>query len=163
MTCVFHLVDDLKDARSNLLAACQDVSDEDARRRPAGGGWAVIELLAHLPDAGRYYLAQARLLRDVPGHTFVYFDEEAWAREHAGAIDSDPRSVKVSMAAAHDDVVRWARALTPEELDRSGGHPRRASISVREMIERIANHDRTHTTQLLAIRREVVRSRSADR
>ena len=50
MTCVFHLGDDLKDARSNLLAACQDVSDEDARRRPAGGGWAVIELLAHLPD-----------------------------------------------------------------------------------------------------------------
>ena len=114
MTCVFHLVDHLKDARSSLLTACQDVSDDDARRRPAGGGWAVIELLAHLPDADRYYLARARLLRDVPGHTFVYFDEEAWAREHADAIDSDPRSVKVSMAAAHNYVVRCARALTPE-------------------------------------------------
>ena len=163
MTCVFHLVDHLRDARSDLLTACQDVSDDDARSRPAGGGWAIIELLAHLPDADRYYLAQARLLRDVPGHTFVYFDEEAWAREHADAIDSDPRSVKKSMAAAHNDVVRWARALTPEQLDRSGGHPRRASISVREMIERIAEHDRTHTTQLLAIRREVMGSKPPER
>ena len=117
------------------------------------GGWAVSELLAHLPDVDRYYLSEARNLRDVPGHAFVYFDEEAWALDNADAIDRDPRSVKVSMAAAHAEVVRWARALTPEELDRAGGHPRRASITVREMLQRIADHDRTHTQQLLAIRR----------
>ena len=77
MSCAFHLVDELRNARSELLAACQDVSDADLRRRPADGGWAIIELLAHLPDVDRYYLSQAQKLRDVPGHTFVYFDEEA--------------------------------------------------------------------------------------
>ena len=128
MTCVFHLVDDLQSARSDLLAACQDVSASDARRRPANGGWAVIELLAHLPDVDSYYLSEARNLRDVPGHAFVYFDEDAWTRDNPDAIDRDPRSVKVSMAAAHADVVRWARALSPEELDRAGGHPRRDSV-----------------------------------
>ena len=158
MSCAFHLVDELRNARSELLAACQDVSDADLRRRPADGGWAIIELLAHLPDVDRYYLSQTQKLRDVPGHTFVYFDEEAWARENADAIDRDRRDVKLAMAAAHEEVVRWARSLTPEELDRQGGHPRRGAISVREMIERIANHDRTHTEQVRAIRQALAKS-----
>ncbi|MEX1254825.1 MAG: DinB family protein [Dehalococcoidia bacterium] len=153
MSCAFHVVDELRNARSDLLTACQDLSDADLRRRPANGGWAVIELLAHLPDVDRYYLEQARLLRDVPGHTFVYFDEDAWARENADAIERDGRAVRLAMAGAHEEVVRWARSLTPDELDRAGGHPRRESISVREMLQRIANHDCTHTEQVLGIRR----------
>ena len=157
MTCVFHLVDHLKDARSNLLAACQDVSDADLRRRPEEAGWAIIELLAQLPDVDRYYLSQAQALRDVPGHSFVYFDEEAWAREHADAIEQDATSVKLAMAIAHEELVRWTRSLTPEELDRAGGHPRDESISVREMIQRIANHDRSHTEQVRAIRRALAK------
>jgi uncharacterized damage-inducible protein DinB len=152
MTCSFHLVDDLRNTRSELLAACDGVSDADLRRRPDKSGWALIELLAHLPDVDRYYLAQAQQLRDVSGHTFVYFDEEAWARDHAHAIGRDPRAVRLAMAAAHQDVVRWTGALTPEELACAGGHPRRGSISVREMIQRIAKHDRTHTGQARAIR-----------
>lgn len=153
MSCAFHLVDELRNARSELLTVCQDVLDADLRRRPADGEWSVIELLAHMPDVDRYYLSQAQKLRDVPGHTFVYFDEEAWARENADAIDRDPRDVRLAMAAAHDEVVRWARSLTPEELDRAGSHPRRDTISVREMLERITNHDRRHTEQVRAIRR----------
>ncbi len=161
MSCAFHLVDDLRNARSELLTACQDVSDADLRRRPpastgsarSDGGWAIIELLAHLPDVDRYYLGQARKLRDVPGHQFAYFDEEAWAQEHTDAIEQEATSVKMAMALAHEEVVRWTRSLTPEELDRAGGHPRRESISVREMIQRIANHDRNHMEQVRAIRR----------
>ena len=153
MSCAFHLVDELRNARSDLLASVQDVSPDDLRRRPSEGEWSIIELLAHLPDVDRYYLSQAQKLRDAPGHTFVYFDEEAWAAENADAIDREPRDVKLAMAAAHDEVVRWARSLTPDELDRAGGHPRRGSISVREMLERIANHDRRHTEQVLEIRR----------
>ena len=163
MTCSFHLADDLKNARSELLTACQDVSDGDLHRRPQDGGWAIIELLAHLPGVDRYYLSQAQAIRDVPEHQFVNFDEEAWQREHADAIDRDAQGVKLAMAAAHEEVVRWARSLTPDELDREGGHPRRAAINVREMIQRIANHDRTHTAQLLAIRREVTRSKPPER
>ena len=160
MTCAFHLVDDLRNARSELLTTCQDVSEADLRRRPAPrqakpveAGWAIIELLAHLPDVDRYYLSQAQQIRDVPGHTFVYFDEEAWGRDNDDAIERDVRTVKLSMSAAHGEVVRWTRSLTPEELDRTGGHPKRDSISVREMLQRIANHDRTHTAQVRAIRR----------
>ncbi len=157
MTCAFHLVDDLRNARSELLVACQDVPDADLHRRPAAEGWAIIELLAHLPDVDRYYLSQARLLRDVPGHAFVYFDEEAWARENADAIERDGRAVKLAMAAAHEEVVRWAGSLTPEELDRAGGHPRRGSVSVRELVQRIAGHDRSHARQAIALRRALAR------
>jgi uncharacterized damage-inducible protein DinB len=159
MTCAFHLVDDLRNARSELLTACQDIPDGELRRRPAGNGWAVIELLAHLPDVDRYYLSQAKLLRDVPGHTFVYFDDAAWARANADAIERDTRAVKLAMAAAHGEVVRWAGSLTPEELDRAGGHPKRGSVSVREMVQRIADHDRTHARQAVEIRRALAASR----
>ncbi|MDZ4277782.1 MAG: DinB family protein [Dehalococcoidia bacterium] len=159
MTCAFHLVDDVRNARSELLAACQDVSDSDLRRRPPGSqaepveAWAIIELLAHLPDVDRYYRSQAQQIRDVPGHMFVYFDENGWALENADAIERDAHAVKLAMAAAHDEVVRWTRGLTLEELDRAGGHPRRGSITVRQMVQRIANHDRTHTDQVRALRR----------
>jgi uncharacterized damage-inducible protein DinB len=158
VTCAFHLVDELRNARSELLTVVQDVSDADLRRRPADGAWAIIELLAHLPDVDRYYLDQARRLRDVSGHTFVYFDEEAWARENAGAIERDSRAVRLAMAWAHEEVVRWARSLSPEELDRTGVHPRRGTISVREMLQRIADHDRAHAQQARAIRRELARA-----
>ena len=157
MTCSFHLADDLRNARSELLTACQDVSDGDLHRRPQDGGWAIIELLAHLPDADRYYLSQAQAIREAPGHMFVYFDEEAWQREHTGAIEQDAHAVKLAMAAAHEEVVRWAQSLMPDELDREGGHPRRAAISVREVIQRIANHDRTHTQQVRDLRRALRR------
>ena len=157
MTCSFHLADDLRNARSELLTACQDVSDGDLHRRPQDGGWAIIELLAHLPDVDRHYLSQAQAIRDGPGHMFVHFDEEAWQREHPGAIDSDAHAVKLAMAAAHEEVVRWAQSLTPEELDREGGPPQRESISVREVIQRIANHDRTHTQQVRDLRRALRR------
>lgn len=159
MSCVFHLVDELKNARSDLLTACQDVSDAGLRRRPPEPSaetperaWAIIELLAHLPDVDRYYLDQARRLRDVPGHQFAYFDEEAWARENANAIEREANGVRLAMSVAHEEVVRWTRSLTPEELDRAGGHPRRGSITVREMVQRIANHDRAHIDQVIAIR-----------
>ena len=159
MTCAPHLVDDLRGARAALLAACDGLDDAALRRRPPPRhaepveAWTVIELLAHLPDVDRYYLSQAQQLRDVPGHAFSYFDEDAWARDNADAIERDAHALKQSMAAAHRDVVRWAGALTPEELDRAGGHPRRGSITVREMLQRIANHDRTHTEQVLGMRR----------
>jgi uncharacterized damage-inducible protein DinB len=153
MTCSFHIVDELRNARSDLLVSVQDVGTEDLRRRPKDGAWSIIELLAHLPDVDRHYLSEAHKLRDTPGHMFVYFDEDAWARENADAIDRDPRDVKLAMAAAHEEVVRWARSLTDDELGRAGGHPRRGSISVREMLERIAKHDRTHTQQVRDIRR----------
>jgi len=157
MTCSFHLADDLRNARSDVLTACQDVSDGDLHRRPKDGGWAIIEMLAHLPDVDRHYLSQAQAIRDAPGHQFVYFDEEAWQREHTDAIDSDAHAVKLAMAAAHEEVVRWAQSLTPDELDREGGHPQRAAISVREVIQRIANHDRTHTQQVRDLRRALRR------
>ena len=158
MTCSFHLVDDLKNARSELLTACQDVPDADLRRRPSIGSgqqsaWAIIELLAHLPDVDRYYLSEAKKLRDTPGARFVYFDEEAWARANPGAIERDAHGVRLAMAQAHEEVVRWARGLTPEELDRAGGHPQRESITVRELVQRIAGHDRGHAEQARAIRR----------
>ncbi|OGO49642.1 MAG: hypothetical protein A2148_12295 [Chloroflexi bacterium RBG_16_68_14] len=164
MSCAFHLVDDLRNARSELLAACQDVPEADLHRRPPStssgqaGGWAIIELLAHLPDVDRYYLSQAQAIRDAPGHAFVSFDEEAWQRDNADAIERDARAVKLAMAAAHEEVVRWTRSLMPEELDRAGGHPKRGSITVRELIQRIANHDRTHTEQVRSIRRALTMS-----
>lgn len=155
MPCVFHLVADLKNTRSDLLTVCQEISETDLRHRSADGGWAVIELLAHLPDVDRYYLAQARKICDVPGHQFVYFDEEAWSRDNADAIDREVSGVRLAMAAAHEDVVQWTRRLTSEELGRAGSHPRRGSITVREMIQRIADHDRSHIEQVRAIRRDI--------
>src|SRR3989304_137095 len=112
MTCAYHLVDDLRNARSELLVACQDVSDAEMRRRPSTEGMAIIELLVHRtdvgphypsqaqqlpprPDAYGYFLAQAQQLRDVPGHTFVCCDEEAWARDHGDAIGRDLRAVRL--------------------------------------------------------------------
>jgi len=150
MTCSSHLVDDLRAACAELLAACRDAPDDALRRRPSNGEWAAIEVLAHLPDVDRYYLSEARAIRDEPGHTFVYFDDEAWIRDNADAIARDPHAVRLAMAFAHEEVERWAGALTPEELDRAGGHPRRGSITVRETLERIANHDRNHAGQVRA-------------
>jgi uncharacterized damage-inducible protein DinB len=156
MTCPSHLLDDLRTAREELLAACADASDEAIRRRPAAShpepveGWAPIEVLAHIADVDRYYLSEARAIRDEPGRMFVYFDDETWKRGNADAIDREPRDVRLAMAFAHDEVVRWARSLTPEELDIAGGHPRRVSITVREVLERIPNHDRNHAAQIKA-------------
>lgn len=150
MTCSSHL-DDLRAARSELLASFDGVSGAVLRRRPADGAWAVIEVLAHLPDVDRFYLSEARAIRDEPGHMFVYFDEEAWKRDNGDAFNRDRRAVCLAMASAHEEVVRWASSLTPEELDRAGGHPRRSSITVREMLERIAKHDRNHTAQIRTI------------
>jgi len=164
MTCASHLLDDLRAAREELLAGCAGASDEAMRHRPRADhpepaegrrpepaeGWAPIEVLAHIADVDRYYLSEARAIRDEPGRMFVHFDDDAWKRENADAIDRDPRDVRLAMAFAHDEVVRWARSLTPEELEIAGGHPRRGSITVSEVLERIPSHDRNHAAQIRA-------------
>jgi uncharacterized damage-inducible protein DinB len=149
MTCAAHLVDDLRAAREELLATCAGASDE-ALLTPSDDAWAPVEVLAHIVDVDRFYLSEARAIRDEPGRMFIYFDDDAWKRDNADAAGREPRDVRLAMAFAHDEVLRWARSLTPEELDIAGGHPRRGSITVREVLQRIPDHDRRHAGQIRA-------------
>lgn len=50
---------------------------------------------------------------------------------------------------AREAILRYLRALTPEQLQRTGRHPRYGAIQVREHVVEWAYHDLDHLRQIL--------------
>ena len=147
-----QLANELRVARQRVLDAAAGLSDDDARARPADDEWSVIEVLAHLVDVDRHWLEQALLLRDVPGHVFVQFDDERWKQEHPDARQLSMSDVRTRLAESHEAVLLALRQITPEMLETRGLHPRGHPYRVKDVFRLYPDHDHNHAGQIRSIR-----------
>ena len=141
--------------RAALLRRAEGVEAELLRLRPADDLWSIIEVLAHLIEVDRHWLRQALALRNDAQHVFVPFDDERWKREHPAARAAELSAVRAALDASHRAVVETLLGLTPEELLRSGRHPRGHAYTVADVFQRFPEHDRNHARQIAAIREQL--------
>ncbi len=149
---VDELVEQLVTARKELLQQIAGLADESVRTRPGEGDWSIIEVLAHLIDVDRHYLAQALAIRDNPGHLFVHFDDESWKTEHPDVEDWPLAEVLGALESSFQEVMESLASLDDEDLQRVGRHPRGIPYKVRDVFLRWPTHDRNHTQQIRAVR-----------
>ncbi len=69
------LIGRLKQSRNTYLGALKNVSDADARVKPAGGGWSILDVSEHVAVAERQMLS-LWMKRAEPGEADRVMDEE---------------------------------------------------------------------------------------
>ncbi|HET9111301.1 MAG TPA: DinB family protein [Ktedonobacterales bacterium] len=105
--------------------------------------WTTSEILGHLCDAARYWGGRMRLAVYEERPRLEAFDQDALVRLAAyryTPADSLLREFRLVNAAN----VALLRGLTPQQWERVGMHAERGPLTVRQMVEIEANHERDH-------------------
>mgnify|MGYP006286276369 CR=1 FL=1 len=141
----------LEAGRRELLEACLGLTDEQLRLRPSADDWSVLEVLAHLPDVDRNWLANVQMMLTQDSPTLPGFDDAAWKAAHAHVNQQPAAEVFADLRASHAEALAGVGALTDADLARTG-IGRRGSLTVKELITRYSGHDANHANQIREIR-----------
>jgi DinB superfamily len=130
-----------------LRRLVRDLSDDAVRRKAPDGGWAIVEVVAHLGDTDERSLArtEAMLTEDVP--VLTPYDPDALA------VDS--RYIERDVAAELDryESVRTRHAdllagLPDDGWSRIGDHGEHGRITVQQLAAHTAGEDADHFAQI---------------
>jgi len=129
-----------------VLAA--PLSDQDARWRPASGGWSVVEVINHLADEETEDFRQrlARTLAD-PTAEWAPIDPEGDVARRAYNERDLGGSIE-RFAAARAETLVWLRALPAPEWSSTYHHPRGIDVSAGDLLLSLGAHDALHLRQL---------------
>lgn len=141
-----ELLQKLDSHRRELVSQVQEMSEEEAGRRPAEGEWSAKEQLVHLAAFERLWLEWAMKVRDEPGsevgppppNPSAY--PEAETRSLADLLGE--------LASARSDTLAAIEGLTDDELKRRGKHLLFGEMSVLQMLRSLYRHDRMHMDQM---------------
>lgn len=132
-----------------LAALVQPLSQDAWRRSPAPGEWSPYEVLTHLLNAETAVIpVRVRRMLEEDGAPFAR--PAPTAAPGTPGTATTPEEVLAAWQSARSQSLSFLRTLTPEQLVRSGEHPRYRRISAREHIIEWAYHDLEHLRQLHA-------------
>ncbi len=135
-------------ATKEFLDAARAVPADQLDRRPREG-WSARQIIHHLADSETQSYSRLRRLLAEPTPTIQGYDEEAWA--HCSTLGYTELPVDLSIAVFES--VRAASAqvidrMTPADLEKSGQHTERGSISIAHWLDMYTRHPREHAKQL---------------
>lgn len=118
-----------------------------ARRRPMPDKWSAKEIINHLADGEIVYGFRYRKILAEPGTPLVAFDQDRWAD---GLLYRElPLKTSLeSFAALRNHNLAVLKAQRPEAWDRAGAHPEYGTLSLRQLVLHLVDHDRNHTAQV---------------
>ena len=140
-----------------VARAAEKVTPGQARQKPSGGGFSLVEHAWHLADLELegYAVRIERLLReDKPFLSDFNGERIAIERGYSGLDLNDALALFADARAAN---VERLRSLTPTEWNRLGRQESVGLLCLEDIPRMMADHDREHTreiTELLAHVRE---------
>jgi DinB family protein len=130
-----------------LGAVVAGLDDEQIRRRPAPGEWAVIEVVAHVADVDERAHARLRRMLTEDNPFLPAFDQDALAAER-GYLGMDlPEQVdryRQSRAAHIADLAQLDR----NQWQRAGHHEAAGDLTVQLYEAHVASEDVDHLAQI---------------
>ncbi|CAN5222196.1 hypothetical protein BH18CHL2_BH18CHL2_12740 [soil metagenome] len=144
------------EAGATLIEAELGALGDDASWHPAAGEWCANEIIGHIVEAERRGFAGriAHFVREEHPRTEAW-DQLAVARAR-GDCERAAQALLAEFSEARRASAALVRSLRPEQLERSGTHPKVGELRVRDLLHEWVHHDRNHTKQLLAIAQERV-------
>jgi hypothetical protein len=129
---------------------------------PGPGRWSIRQIVAHLADSEIVAADRFRRVIAEDNPMLVAYDQEAWARN----LDYQRRKTSQSL-----DTLRRIRAENYELLkelpdavfDRTGKHTERGTVTLRQLVQTMAEHAEKHARQLQSVRAEYKQSRAAQK
>lgn len=122
--------------------------------RPGREGWSIRDVLVHLADAELVRAVRFRLILAEDEPELFVFDEGNWKRKLQYLWRSPEAAIALfeSLRFASAELLRECDA---KAWDRTGIHPADGPLSVRELLQRGANHAEEHAAQVRELRAEL--------
>jgi hypothetical protein len=136
-----------REAPKTLAALIEGIPVDRLRTRPAPERWSIVEIIAHMAEDELTSSWRYRQMIEHNGAPLLGFDQDLWARLGRYA-EWDPQDAVAMFRLLREANLRMLEKLTPEHWDRSGEHPERGSITVRELARHMAAHDINHIKQI---------------
>ena len=148
MSAIEHAAQAYRAATQEFLAEARAVPAEQLDRTPPEG-WSARQIIHHMADSETQSYSRIRRLLAEPSPTIQGYDEEAWA--HCSTLGYTELPVEVSLRVF--EAVREASAglidrMTPADLEKSGTHTERGTITIAHWLDMYTRHPREHAQQL---------------
>jgi len=141
------LIARMEKAPDDYAAALEGVDPDVLTRRPDGKNWAPVEIICHNRDVEEIYLARFKRVLELEDFKFRVADPDRWADERQ-YLRNDAFKALNAFRGRRKDTIEFLKTLKPEDLDRTGIHPRLGPRTLGELIESLAGHDTNHLDQL---------------
>ena len=138
---------DLMESTCSLIEAeMKALGDEGCRFHFKPGEWCVNECVGHILEADRRGFG-GRIRDILAGKPLLAWDQEQVERDRKDCERMSQSLWMEFMGPRHDYIV-LVRSLKPEDLDRSGTHPKVGELRVRDLLQEWVHHDRNHVKQI---------------
>lgn len=143
-----------------LREAVADASERElAFPEPKPGGWTPFQVAAHLMDTEVVYSMRFRKLLAEDNPVLPAFDQERWAA--ALQYGRSLADILHTYELLRKQNLGLLQAAPEGALDRTGRHPEYGTLSLRDHLLHIADHDAKHAAQIRRIREAWGRSATA--
>jgi hypothetical protein len=141
---------------SVLRPIVADLTDAEARWKPANGAWSVLEIVTHLADEEvEDFRTRLRLTLEDPTAAWPGIDPEACAVERR-YNDGDLNEAVDRFVRERETSIAWLKALGDPRWDQAHPHPRIGSIAAGSLLASWGAHDMLHLRQIAKRRFELV-------
>jgi hypothetical protein len=120
---------------------------------PEPGKWSIRQIVAHLADAEIVATMRLRQLIAEEHPKLQAWDEKAWAT-HLDYARRKPSQSLETFRRIRGENYELLKDLAEPTYDRTGLHSERGEITLRQLLQTIAEHSENHATQLRARRAE---------
>jgi hypothetical protein len=141
------VLDRLRSTALDLVSLVTGADPGPLRAVPGPGEWSAAVVVAHLADAELVYGVRTRMMLTADRPWLASFDEELWTERFA-PLEPDVRESLQRWRVQRNANVAVFGSLSDEEWSREGVHDHRGTITVADLAELLASHDRAHLDQI---------------
>jgi hypothetical protein len=132
---------------ARIQTLIRGLSPRQLSKRPKPGKWSIQEIISHLTESEMVLCCRARWIAFEDKPTLVPFDQEKWAR--GWAREKEPIAETFErMRILRKSQVRFFKGVPKADMKRTGYHPERGVVSLKEQLETAAGHDLNHLEQI---------------
>ena len=149
------LQEKLRSAHQSVMNSIDGIAEAEIRQVPAPGEWTVAQLLAHIAEIQYFWMEKAVLITQEDDPNITRSDVEndrraAAVEDHAGdSLDALVRG----LATANESAIAAAGEMAPQSLDILGHRGKNNPITVKGVIQYLAQHVEEHANQVSESRR----------
>ena len=132
----------------SLPALLRPLTEEEARWRPAAGGWSVLEIVTHMADEeDEDFRTRLTITLAGDGDPWPPIDPEGWAIKR-GYNEGILAEALARFADLRRRSVTWLRELNNPDWTRSHEHPKLGVIRAGDLLVSWTAHDTLHLRQI---------------
>jgi uncharacterized damage-inducible protein DinB len=136
------------DTPATLRQLVSKLGPEGMKRSYGPGKWTAAQILCHLADVEIAWGFRLRQALTQEHHTIQPFEQDDWARCYD---EVDASLAFPAFAALRAWNLAFLETVPVEEFSRPVTHPERGTMTVKQMLDTLAGHDRNHLAQLETI------------